>query len=389
MTIDVQRVLERRRQGDSPAGEGDWLSRLGLRFRSDLEEAYLRELTERRVPVVYLSLLLALIFMLVFLGYDLVTLGRYAQAWIYLLVFGVCGGSALLAVIYLLRRKIAGYPQWLPLSVAAANGAALVAAAVMASTRHMHWPYEIIFVTFLYTFFFLGLSFRCAAPLALAVVLGFGLGQARAGLAPVDLIEQTFLLFMIAVLCAAAGYLQERIDRESWLRGQRIHELSQRDALTDLLNHRSFFERAEASFRQARREKKNIAVVLGDVDHFKKFNDTHGHMSGDLCLRRVAGLMANTARRPLDLVARLGGEEFAILFYGAEADWVMGHVEDLRAQIAWMDMGDHAGLVMRTSISLGLAFYTPEGIPSVELALRQADAALYRAKNSGRDRISI
>lgn len=389
MAVNVEHLLAARAQKENPAAlPQGWLNRYGLRFRADLEETFLTERTERNVPVVYVTALIAYVLLGIFLLNDALTLQRFMGGPM-MIVLSLCGLSGLLGVLRITRRAQDGYPQSLALLVVGSNGLGLLTACIYGTAMGKAWPYEILYINLLYLFFFAGLTLRNTLAPAVLIVVVYGVGQAWAGLAQPFLFNQTLFLAGAVVLCITAGYLMERSERESWLRAQHISDLSQRDALTGLLNHRVFFERAEAAIRMARREKQTVAVLLGDADYFKKFNDSHGHLAGDRCLRRIAETMDKLARRPLDLVARLGGEEFAILFYGANRSWVVGHADELRAEIAWLELGEQAGTPLRATMSFGVALLEPGDPRSLEDLLKQADGALYQAKDQGRDRVVV
>ncbi|MDP1534855.1 MAG: GGDEF domain-containing protein, partial [Rubrivivax sp.] len=134
-----------------------------------------------------------------------------------------------------------------------------------------------------------------------------------------------------------------------------------------------------------------LALLMIDVDHFKRFNDAHGHPAGDECLRRVAAALAGCARRPSDLVARVGGEEFAILLPHAGADEALAMAQhSLQAVDAEAIAHGDSPLAAHVTLSIGLATLPLAGVaPGDESAalLEAADAALYRAKEGGRHRV--
>ncbi len=157
---------------------------------------------------------------------------------------------------------------------------------------------------------------------------------------------------------------------------ERLVALATTDPLTSLANRRSFRERLEAECARSARAGIPLGLALVDLDHFKRVNDTHGHQAGDAVLRELARRLRRCARRE-DIVARIGGEEFAWLLPEADLDAAMEAAERLRRRIA----GEPFAIVGRITASIGVA--TLQAGPD-EL-VRDADRALYRAKDGGRD----
>ncbi len=160
--------------------------------------------------------------------------------------------------------------------------------------------------------------------------------------------------------------------------------LSETDALTGLANRRALDSALDASAGEPR----GTALLMIDVDHFKRFNDTYGHPAGDDCLRRLAEALADETRGGRDLVARYGGEEFSILMRGCEARAVERVVARLRARIARLAIphgarGDDLAVI---SVSIGVALRGAGATVGPRELLVQADGALYEAKRQGRNR---
>jgi diguanylate cyclase (GGDEF)-like protein/PAS domain S-box-containing protein len=156
------------------------------------------------------------------------------------------------------------------------------------------------------------------------------------------------------------------------------------DHLTGIGNRRAFFDAAETELRRWRREPRPLTLMLIDADHFKKINDTHGHPVGDAVLRHIARLMGATFRQ-VDVVARVGGEEFAVLLPSADLASAQRVAERLRAALEAQPTPTDGGPVACT-VSIGIATMD-EDTPSVEALLKRADEALYAAKHSGRNRV--
>jgi diguanylate cyclase (GGDEF)-like protein/PAS domain S-box-containing protein len=152
------------------------------------------------------------------------------------------------------------------------------------------------------------------------------------------------------------------------------------DPLTGLANHRTFHERLRSEVERARRRERSLALVLMDLDHFKRVNDAHGHQVGDRVLQRAAGILASETRVS-EMIARVGGEEFAMILPEADADEAMRAAERVRRAIAVADFPT----IGRMTMSAGVCLF--EHARNAEDLYRLADGALYLAKHHGRDTV--
>ena len=178
-----------------------------------------------------------------------------------------------------------------------------------------------------------------------------------------------------SLFLAAAHSLNDRFERE--------HDASRHDALTGLRNRRSFLEAWEEALQRSRRSGKPMSLVLGDLDHFKRINDTHGHACGDAVLRAVAQAIRNSVRAQ-DVVSRWGGEEFMLLLPDTDLVGARHVAESTRLAIKALRV-EHGGSPFEVTLSLGVCEHRPER--SMEETIAEADAALYQAKQEGRDRV--
>ncbi|MHC4042408.1 diguanylate cyclase [Bradyrhizobium sp. 23AC] len=178
--------------------------------------------------------------------------------------------------------------------------------------------------------------------------------------------------------------MTERKDLED-----RLAALARSDGLTALANRRHFDERLEAEWDRARREGTPLSLLLMDVDHFKSFNDRYGHQAGDSCLRSIAGVLAQQARRPADVAARYGGEEFALLLPNTDAGGCEQVGERIRQAIE--DLGILHALnpsSRQVTLSIGGATHNSFGDKAdCSSLIAAADKALYAAKEGGRNRL--
>ncbi|MDY6824305.1 MAG: GGDEF domain-containing protein [Thermodesulfobacteriota bacterium] len=171
-----------------------------------------------------------------------------------------------------------------------------------------------------------------------------------------------------------------------WLKNEEIRKLSRIDGLTGLYNRRYFEEIFNKSWKVAERNRTPIALMIGDIDHFKEINDTYGHPAGDLFLKEIARLLQDIVKRETDFIARYGGEEFVILMMNIGSEDTRQFAEKIHAEVSNMRVA-YENQVMQVSLSLGVITGVPGREESTEGFLKKADDALYRAKKEGRNRV--
>lgn len=162
-----------------------------------------------------------------------------------------------------------------------------------------------------------------------------------------------------------------------------LHDYSIRDTLTGLYNRRFLHEFMFKELHRAKREQKQIAVIMFDIDFFKKFNDEYGHEMGDIILKRVATIL-QTEFRDDDITARYGGEEFMAILYNTDKKAAITRSEYVRKLVSELDI-KHGAKSTALTISAGIAMYPEHGI-DMDTLFKAADDALYQAKNSGRNK---
>jgi two-component system cell cycle response regulator len=168
----------------------------------------------------------------------------------------------------------------------------------------------------------------------------------------------------------------------------RLEALAHTDPLTQLLNRRALIVRLVAELERVRRYNAPLTVLMIDVDHFKLVNDTHGHIAGDLILEEL-GLVLTRAARSVDTVARYGGEEFVVVLPETGEQGAMAFAERLRAKVEWNSFSIGKGQTIHLTISIGLMTFAGARAESAEELLDAADKALYRAKQGGRNLVSV
>jgi len=205
----------------------------------------------------------------------------------------------------------------------------------------------------------------------------------------------TYLLFTL--LCAniigvVGSYALEHANRTAFLEHRQLTEVATHDGLTRLLNRAAFEDQIRRVWQQAQRDRQTVAVIMIDIDCFKAYNDRYGHIAGDDCLRRVSTALRDAARRrPLDFVARYGGEELVAVLYGADKAYGESISRSLLQAVRELHIPHAASQTQpHVTVSIGVVAVDAYRMASHDAAVGLADEALYAAKNQGRDRfISI
>ncbi len=160
------------------------------------------------------------------------------------------------------------------------------------------------------------------------------------------------------------------------------------DGLTGIPNRRRFDEVLKSEWKRAFRDKKPISVLMADIDYFKRYNDHYGHLEGDECLKRVAECLQNTLKRPADLAARFGGEEFVGILPATTAEGALKIAETYRESVEALQVEHQESPISDyVTISVGVATIMPSEEQGEEKLVRRADDALYEAKEAGRNQV--
>lgn len=206
--------------------------------------------------------------------------------------------------------------------------------------------------------------------------LGFYVGRAN------GLLASSFVLVMLLV---------ETLRIYARLVGTNVYlrDLANRDGLTGIHNRRALDQRLLGELSRAQRIHQPVSLLMVDVDNFKSFNDTYGHLDGDACLREIASVVARVVRRPGDMAARFGGEEFAVLLPGTDATGAAQMAELLRQAVhdTAIPHGSNAAGVV--TVSVGVATRWPNMLSTPEELIAAADRSLYVAKVAGRNQIAL
>jgi diguanylate cyclase (GGDEF)-like protein len=182
----------------------------------------------------------------------------------------------------------------------------------------------------------------------------------------------------------------EAVNQELEEANGKLQHLAAIDSLTQVFNRRSFDEYLKREWLQTMHEQAPLSLILCDVDFFKRYNDTYGHLAGDDCLRAVASTLSKVVQTPTALVARYGGEEFAVVLPNTDALGATLIAQRIRSEVQALQIAHANSEVSEwVSLSQGIASLVPNSSLMVETLISVADRGLYRAKAEGRDRIIV
>jgi diguanylate cyclase (GGDEF)-like protein len=322
--------------------------------------------------------------------YGMLLLDSRAPAvfWLRVIEFGVaapvCGLS-----IYLLHRhpERPWTTRWMLIAavvvfaaVAAVRWVGALAGGTLSPELVMVVPLALAAVGRLRLFLILPMILGCS-------LVFLGLEWAINGLS--HLASATLGTVLFGGLAAMTAISTDRLSRRNWLSRGVIELTAMSDALTGLPNRQWLNRDLEAVFALARRQSQPLAVMMLDLDHFKKLNDTHGHAAGDAALAAVGGLLAGYGRRAMDLAARFGGEEFVLVLHNPTLEGTERIARRLIEDVAALGLANEAAPGGLVTASLGACFGIPGGEDRPETFLAAADAALYAAKRAGRNRYRL
>lgn len=362
----------------------------GLRFGSDLEAAWRREQFHDRLNYlrVNLVLLAAIIFTIVRL--DELVLPTVGQIIPNLARIGVMVPLLVVGLaLTFLHRADVWYPRFMAVGMCVGLiGVAWVGLASWEAGESRVFVRLVIATIAVY--FVLGLPFRSALAANLVAITFYLVAAVGKGMPWADLTHYTAMLLMTNVICAAGAYNLEHARRTAWLEGQRLAETALQDGLTAIPNRRRFDDHLQRVWAQSIRERRPIALLFADIDHFKRFNDRYGHQAGDEALKAVAAALSGFARRPLDLAARYGGEEFAIVLFDTNRDHAVRIGDEIMTAVRALAI-PHAdsGAAPVLTVSMGIACIVPAARRSWEGLIQLADQALYAAKDAGRNQSRV
>ena len=360
----------------------------GLKFEPVLEQEFRQVFQTESLPQIRRNLWIALV---IIVGFSLMThlvleppVNRLMDQ-IRLAMFG----PIMVVGLMLVRSSLYHRYYQIACQIAAPVFGAGVAIVHVIAARHGVNLISTVVIMTIFIYFMLGMLFHAALASASLVTVAYFfaavIGKLPAGVIIIDLA----VLVSANVIGAMVCYTLERANRTNFLEEQLLIETARRDGLTGIHNRRYFDDHMDRIWLQATRDQLPVALLLVDIDHFKRYNDCCGHQAGDECLRRVARSLIRSARRPLDVTARYGGEEFAVVLYDAGREHVEEVAQRIRTNIESLAI-EHPGAPQRKlTVSIGAACVQPAAGRSHFGFIQLADEALYAAKERGRNCVVI
>jgi diguanylate cyclase (GGDEF)-like protein len=249
---------------------------------------------------------------------------------------------------------------------------------------------RLLLVAFFF-YFMIGLRFREAVGANLIVFAALAFAAVATSMPGSTATYLLFTLFVANLIGLVGSYALEHAHRTAFLEHRQLSEVATHDGLTTLLNRAAFEDQIRRVWQQAQRDRQTVAVIMIDIDCFKAYNDRYGHIAGDDCLRRVSSALREAARRrPLDFVARYGGEELVAVLYGADKAYGESIARSLLTSVRELRI-PHANSQTQpyVTVSVGVVSVDAYRMPTHDAAVGLADQALYAAKHQGRDRFVV
>ncbi|MDF2446343.1 MAG: hypothetical protein K0S46_1579 [Moraxellaceae bacterium] len=378
------------------ARNGTWR----LDFGGRLEAAYLDDHRARSVAFFRnSSLFIFLLYLLLSSGIYMLMPAEELGRWL-----GLYGWVGVIIATASLLTRFRYFDRWFELYVGAGSFAAVALSVAVTGVVLNPVAGQLTQVAIMYAIVIIygvvGLRFKHSLYAGWAGGLaGTVLAWAMDGAVNWELLHRTFT--GSSLLGMFIAYYAERRDRELFLQAHllrdaqerteeyasRLDRLSRHDALTGLANRRHFDEEVQQEWRRATRQQTPLAILMIDIDHFKHYNDTLGHVNGDNCLRKVASIIAAHTRRPGELAVRYGGEEFLLMFPDTGREAACLQAERLLEALHLARLPHAPGLAREhVTVSVGVAAVVPGTtmLAPGEL-ICAADDALYEAKHAGRD----
>ena len=361
-----------------------------LRFMPGLESAYRQDRFRQSLPYLRANLGIGALLVTVFALLDQFVLHIVHEPLVEFVRYAVLLPAIVLALTVTFLKG--GSRLYRPVvSFLSPFGVVAIVVLVLSAWEHgQSRPFAALILATMFVYFLIGLPFLAGLVTNLIAAVAY-LGGALVLAMPGQELTYDMLMLLLAIAVGAtAAYNVEHARRTVWLEAQLLDEVAQRDGLTGIYNRRRFDEHLDQVWQQGVRENRPITLMLADIDHFKAFNDRYGHQAGDEAMKSVAAILTQFARRPLDLVARYGGEKFAIVLFDTTQEHAIKVSELLLEEVRRLGIPheDSSGAPVLT-MSVGIGCVVPVAGRSSAGLLQLADQALYAAKDAGRNRARL
>lgn len=356
-----------------------------LRFEPQIEAEYLDEAWGSVRVQTTIGLMLAFAVVVFFGIKDAVANGTWSFSGIVVVRFFFI--LPVLALTALAINRVSRRNGELIISVViAVLLSAYVAAYVFSQSQNRSLDFSSVLAPLYFTYLVFGLRFRVLLVSTAPILPIYLLSLSVADETPSSAVSDFLYLAFAQLQGFAAVYMLDYSRRRSFLLERLARFRADHDPLTMSLNRRAFATAADHVFRQAFRESRSVSVYIVDIDHFKKYNDTYGHGRGDICIQKVAAAISSCMRRPLDVVARFGGEEFVLLGYDLGQPDSDSKGSEIVDSVRALNIEHKKSKWGAVSVSVGYVACAPvSGSCDLERLLEQADKALYAAKERGRN----
>ena len=265
-------------------------------------------------------------------------------------------------------------------------GLSLAAVVEIGRAANPWFPYEALLLVVMYIYLVSGLLFFQAATGGLAIWLTFVVSELWQGSARPSLVYEVYYLFVANVIGLIGLYILQYEARQAFLMQHELRQQAILDSLTGAMNRREFRSQMDTAWAQAQREQTSLGIMLLDLDGFKAINDTYGHPVGDLALQHIAQTLQDSTLRPLDAVARYGGDEFIALWFGVDGPWFLDLARTLPARLANLTI-DGMDSAVKLAVSGGAVLAWPRKGLVPQDAIKLADQKLYEMKRGHRSTI--